>query len=549
MTYVSPQPASLLLRWLLRRARVQLALALAAAALGGAAGVALIALLNSAWSQPDNLGSSVWAFTALVVLAIGARLTTGLLFARLSQQTLAALRQHLAQALAQTPLKTLESLPAAEAQMAATEDATQISYFLVSLPNILMNAVIVLGCLLYLAWLSWAAAAAAALVLALGSLGYHWCHRQALADLQAAATAQDRLFGDFGALFGGAKELKLNRRRQREFDSQLEQEIQQVAHYKTRGLSVYTLGSNWGMALIYGYIGAMTYAATYAGWLEPTAALSYTLVFLYLLLPLDALLNNLPAVGQARIALERVNRLLRLTEAETPAAEAPAGFGPIRELSLHRVSHGYYHEPSERQFQLGPIDLQLRAGEVCFIVGGNGSGKTTLAKLLVGLYQPDQGEIRLNGQKISDWTGYRQQFSAVFADFHLFESLLGVNESGRDEAANAWLEALQLADKVRIEQGQFSTRALSQGQRKRLALVVAYLEDRPLYLFDEWAADQDPAFKEVFYRQLLPELAARGKTVIAITHDDKYFHLADRLIKLDNGQIDAHHYQNRPVRA
>jgi putative ATP-binding cassette transporter len=90
---------------------------------------------------------------------------------------------------------------------------------------------------------------------------------------------------------------------------------------------------------------------------------------------------------------------------------------------------------------------------------------------------------------------------------------------------------------VKVVDGAFSNRALSTGQRKRLALVVAYLEDRPFYLFDEWAADQDPSFKAVFYEQLLPELRARGKAVIVITHDDRYFDLADRLLKLDNGQI------------
>jgi putative ATP-binding cassette transporter len=90
---------------------------------------------------------------------------------------------------------------------------------------------------------------------------------------------------------------------------------------------------------------------------------------------------------------------------------------------------------------------------------------------------------------------------------------------------------------VTIRNGQFSTTALSQGQRKGLALMTAYLEDRPFYLFDEWAADQDPHFKEIFYTQLLPELRSRVKSVLVITHDDKYFGLADRIVKLDYGKI------------
>jgi putative pyoverdin transport system ATP-binding/permease protein len=159
--------------------------------------------------------------------------------------------------------------------------------------------------------------------------------------------------------------------------------------------------------------------------------------------------------------------------------------------------------------------------------------------MIVGLYAPESGRILLDGQAVTDTTrpGYRQLFSAVFSDFYLFDKLLGVAVGDLDGAARAVLEELQLAHKVKIENGVFSTLDLSQGQRKRLALLVSYLEDRPFYLFDEWAADQDPLFKDVFYRRLLPQLKAKGKTVLVITHDDRYFHLADRYIKLDFGQV------------
>ena len=186
-----------------------------------------------------------------------------------------------------------------------------------------------------------------------------------------------------------------------------------------------------------------------------------------------------------------------------------------------------------------PIDLTLSPGELVFIVGGNGSGKSTLAKLITGLYVPDAGEILLDGILVDDRNRelYRQLFSTVFADFYLFERLLGLGLQDLDAQAKTYLEQLQLTHKVTIENGKLSTTALSQGQRKRLALLTAYLEDRPIYLFDEWAADQDPFFREIFYQQLLPELKQRGKAVLVISHDDRYFHLADRLLKLDYGQI------------
>jgi len=174
-----------------------------------------------------------------------------------------------------------------------------------------------------------------------------------------------------------------------------------------------------------------------------------------------------------------------------------------------------------------------------FIVGGNGSGKSTLAKLITGLYLPEAGEIYLNGQLIGannrEW--YRQHFAVVFSDFYLFDRLLGLDRQDLDQQAQQYLRQLQLDHKVTIRDGQLSTTALSQGQRKRLALLTAYLEDRPIYLFDEWASDQDPVFKEMFYTQFLPQLRSQGKTVLVISHDDHYFDQADRIIKLDYGQI------------
>lgn len=210
-----------------------------------------------------------------------------------------------------------------------------------------------------------------------------------------------------------------------------------------------------------------------------------------------------------------------------------------RRLDLVGLTHHYAREGDERPFRLGPIDLTFRPGEVTFLVGGNGSGKTTLALLLLGLYRPESGRILLDGVPIDDSNreAYRQLFSTVFSDFHLFDSLLGLEQDNLDGVARVYLERLQLDTKVRIEGGSFSTQALSQGQRKRLALLTAYVEDRPFYLFDEWAADQDPLFRKVFYTELLPDLKARGKAVLVITHDDRYFSRADRCVRLDVGRL------------
>jgi len=257
------------------------------------------------------------------------------------------------------------------------------------------------------------------------------------------------------------------------------------------------------------------------------------------MLPLEGVLGAIPSINAARVALEHIE------EAGAGLAGAPALAGrelpAFQKLELAGVTHSYRRETSDEVFTLGPIDLELRAGAVTFLIGGNGSGKTTLAKLVTGLYSAEGGHLLLNGVALqdADREGYRQLFSAVFSDFFLFDTLLGIEQLQRDERAQELLVALELDHKLRISGGVFSTTSLSQGQRKRLALLVAYLEDRPVYVFDEWAADQDPSYKEIFYRTLLPELKARGKAVLVITHDDRYFGLADQCVKLEFGKLVA----------
>jgi putative pyoverdin transport system ATP-binding/permease protein len=194
----------------------------------------------------------------------------------------------------------------------------------------------------------------------------------------------------------------------------------------------------------------------------------------------------------------------------------------------------------EKGFALGPISLSLQPGELLFIIGGNGSGKSTLAKLITGLYAPESGTIELNGKPVTpdnvEW--YRQHFSAVFSDFYLFDSYLGFDRDTLDSEVSNYLKELQLSHKVSVKDGVLSTTNLSQGQRKRLALLETYLENRPVYVFDEWASDQEPKFRELFYKQMLPELKRQNKIVIVITHDDRYFHIADHVIKLDYGKIE-----------
>ena len=197
----------------------------------------------------------------------------------------------------------------------------------------------------------------------------------------------------------------------------------------------------------------------------------------------------------------------------------------------------YESENDEETFSVGPIDLEIKKGESLFIIGGNGSGKTTLAKLLTGLYVPEEGTVKINGIEVTD-TQLGEYYSTIFSDYHLFRKIYEVDVREKEADVQRYLKLLELEEKVRLQENEYSTINLSSGQRKRLALFQCFLEDRPIYLFDEFAANMDPEFRRFFYRELLVSLKAEGKIIIAVTHDDHYFDIADKIIKLDMGKID-----------
>jgi putative pyoverdin transport system ATP-binding/permease protein len=378
----------------------------------------------------------------------------------------------------------------------------------------------------------------AAVTVLIGAAGFHAANVRALFHLRSSRQREDTLVGHFRALFDGAKELKLHRARMREFvDDLLAKNVEAVRVQRTRGYVLYAAASSWGSFIFFAFIGGVLFVLTRYVPVSAHVMSGYAMIFLYMILPIESVLSAIPILSTARVALERVEQV----NADLPV-EASAVVDDVvsfKSIVFQGITHRYFREKENSVFTLGPIDLRFEPGELVYLIGGNGSGKTTLAKMIVGLYAPESGHILLDGAEVTEANraAYRQLFSVVFSDFFLFDTLLGMRIDTIDSTARVLLDELQLAHKVRIENGAFSTLDLSQGQRKRLALLVAYLEDRPFYLFDEWAADQDPVFKDVFYRKLLPDLKAKGKTVVVITHDDRYFHLADRTIKLDFGRV------------
>jgi putative ATP-binding cassette transporter len=526
------------LKHLISQSKVLLATASLVSVIHGAGSVFLLAQISSALTAPEGDRADmalIFAITAVGVML--SYICATILFERLGQRSHAELRSFVARRVLVADYRQLEVVGAARIQSALAEHCTRVAEFFESFPVILTNAVIVAGCLIYMAMLSWQVFLLALAVIAFGSLGYHLAHLRAIRHLNAAAEEQDRLFSYFRSLTDGAKELRLNRSKRTAFyEGVLGKSIELVRRERTFGMSLFIASASWGNFLIYAFIGTVLFVLVGD---VPDRALvmtGFALVFVYMVGPLEALLLNIPRANLAHVSGERIDEITRAmsaSETETDKVSPPS----LQSVGLRGVLHRYYHEQSGELFTLGPIDLEFRPGEITFLVGGNGSGKTTLAKLLVGLYPPEEGQIIFNGSIVDNTNRdhYRQLFSTIFSDFHLFDRLLQTGSADLDGEGNRLLAKLHLHNKVKVQDGAFDTLALSQGQRKRLALVVAYLENRPFFMFDEWAADQDPVFKEVFYRELLPELRAMGKAVLVISHDDRYFHLADHLVRLESG--------------
>jgi putative ATP-binding cassette transporter len=540
-----------LIAFLVRNYPKRAALAVFASIVGGASNAGLLTVLNrTLHNDGASRAGLLWFFIGLCTLVALSRLTTELLLTEVGQASLFDLRMKICEQIIATPLKRLEDYGGHRLLVILTDDVSMISATPASLSLLCINVAVVIGGLAYMAWLSVPVLLVVLGLIAVGAITYQLPILRAFRYFMLARQEADRLFGNYRALINGAKELKLHRRRREVFISQtLRDSTLALRRHFFVGTAIYSTATSWGQILVFVIIALVLFVLPGVYRLEGNVMMGFTLTLLFLMTPLQGILNTVPGLSRANIAMNKVSELCPSLARSGNETEAPVPADTklvIERLRLNGVTHSYYREGEGETFTLGPLDLELVGGELLFIVGGNGSGKTTLAKLITGLYTSDTGEICLDGQLITDENRafYREHFAAVFSDFHLFENLLGIEQPGLDEEARAYLSRFQLEHNVTIKDGGFSTVKLSQGQRKRLALLVAFLEDRPIYLFDEWAADQDPHFKNVFYLNLLPELKARGKAVIVISHDDRYYHIADRIVKLESGKIEKDFLQH-----
>jgi putative ATP-binding cassette transporter len=517
--------------------------------LSGFLSTGVLALINHILHHPsDHFLLLVLGFVGLVAGKILANVVSQMLLVRFAQDTILDLSLSLCAKIVRAPLRRSEERGAANILVTLTDDVSWVTWAVQCFPSFLMNVALVLGCGIFLAWLSWSVFLGVAGVAIVSLLVHQWLHTSTRRIIEASREARAELFQRFRALTDGLKELMMHRARREEF---IDQEVRGAAEYyraiNLKERRVRALLGVWTQVSFYSLIGYLVFLFPSFGTNSPEALTGYIVAILYVMGPISSILEIAPTLERGQVALENIERLgisldADLEDFETrQMVDLEPGIPPVLQWNNVEFSYGE-GDGVETPFALGPISLELYPGELVFVIGGNGSGKSTLVKVLAGLYKPLRGDVRLGGTMITDenreW--YREHFSIIFSDFHLFRKLLGQSDSQVERLVPQYLRLMHLDQKVTVRDRTFSTLDLSQGQRKRLALVTAYLEDRSIYVFDEWAADQDPQYKDIFYKTLLPDLRARGKLVIVITHDDRFFHLGNQVIKLDDGKVVEH---------
>lgn len=554
-----------LLSYLFKNSPYLVLLAMVSAFVSGIANASLLAIIHTALRPDGAINRIGFQFMGLAIFSLITAVISSLLLSYLYRRAVFDWQIHLSQEILKTPLRRLESVGNEELLTILLKDVNAIGSSLLPMLPLCTNIVVVGVCMAYLCWLSWQLFIAMFGLMIVGAISHKIVLVRGQATLKRAREEARELYGYFRTMTDGMKELKLHARRRQDFlEKSLKPTAASIQRLFFQWSLFHALTQTWSKFLLLFVIGLILFVFPNIISVNSEILTGYILTLLYIRSMLFAIMGAFPALARANIAFQKVTDLglnlnvkgekepLVLSESSQSqlAADRPLENYQNKKLAndwhsveLVAVTHTYHREREDSDFTLGPINLKMHPGEIIFLVGGNGSGKTTLAKLITGLYIPESGEVRFNGDRVTakNRERYRQLFSVVFADFQLFNSLLGLESSHEvcsiESKARDYLKRLHLDHKVTIEAGRLSTTDLSRGQRQRLALLTARLEDRPFYIFDEWASNQDPAFKDVFYTQLVPELRKEGKAVLVISHDDRYFHIGDRIIKLDYGQL------------
>ncbi|MBX0293007.1 cyclic peptide export ABC transporter [Hymenobacter sp. HSC-4F20] len=423
---------------------------------------------------------------------------------------------------------------------ALTRDTNNVVNASVNVIDLMTNFIIILLCCGYMAFLSWKLLLCTCLLMAFTVLIYTVSEKKALALFDKAMASEDSFVRHLNEILVGFKEIKIARAKGTDIVTRhMYPAVDTASAYNKKALVYHLNNRVIGQLAFYVFIGALLLFL--GDWLSISGPviINFIFVLMYIWGPIESVVLMVPGLAQAHVSLNRLSSLKESLQEKDVEGEPVAALQQFDSLKLYDVSYQYTSE-EDTHFSVGPNDFSLRRGEVAFVYGGNGSGKTTFINVLIGLFVRETGQVYINDEALEEknFTAYRALFAPVFSDFHLFEEFYGV-EHVNETKAQEYLRVFELDKKVEIKNNKLTTINLSTGQKKRLALVCAMLERKPILILDEFAADQDPYFRKKFYTEILDYLKEEGFSVVAITHDDNYYPCADKLYKMNYGKLES----------
>jgi putative pyoverdin transport system ATP-binding/permease protein len=519
-----------------RESRIRFLLAIACSALTAVAMMLLLRTMAQYISQPGEGTVPLWAFVLLAAAMAGAQLLATWMITSVSTRTVRKIRLNLAELIASAPIAELEKIGESKLVNGVTEDSIRIAAGLPSAVALTRDVVFAAACLAYLATLSLTVLGVLLGAILIGAAMHRPLQKRAMRKMGLLRDEADGLFALFGNLVNGAKQLKLSSRQRKAVVAGIAEGQTAVQRLSAGGQMMFAVANAIAVLFFVALIGVMMYGRL-ADFVDPTLVTTFTLIIFFLLSPLQSITAAAQQLAQASTSAKRLQALRSLLVEQAELAPASGDSPSCRTIVLEDVTYAYPAN-DRKDFRLGPISLAMRGGRVLFVVGGNGSGKTTFVKLLCGLYAPSEGRILMDGAVVDDPTRphYREQIAGVFSDACLLEGLSG---SDFDEFITAQRESLRyhrLEHAVNPKAGVLAqARSFSSGEKKRLALLLASADERQIFVFDEYAANQDPDSKDFFYRVVLAELKAKGKIVVVVSHDDRFYSVADYTLVLERG--------------
>ncbi|MFB6456938.1 cyclic peptide export ABC transporter [Chitinophaga sp. Hz27] len=488
--------------------------------------------------------SNIATFAAIVFLFVLSRRVLAVAVINLSQRMFWQIRKDIINLMLQSEYEMFVRNKAG-LHASLVRDVNVLTLASINIIQFSSAVVIIVSCFVYMAIISPLLFAISLAVLATGVFVYYRSMQKNERYLQRARDLEDNFIRSFNALLNGFKEIHLSPGKGKDiFESEIEQ-LETASIANNRKAYVGFLNNQViGQVLFNCLIGVLLLGLTFLLKLEVQVVVNFLFILLFLLGSTENAMVILPGLIQAKVSVARIAEMqqaLSSTELQEYSSDTAWHKDNFNDLVVDHIIYSYQKEGLQQdvaQFTIGPVQLRVSKGDVIFIYGGNGSGKTTFIHALLGLLKPQQGTIYFNGTRLTEenYKNYRMLFGVVFSDFYLFDKLFGLRQVDTARVQR-YLRLFELDNKVTFENNAFSSRDLSTGQRKRLALISVLLEDKPLLVLDEWAADQDPHFRRKFYLEIIPILQQEGYTIIAITHDDKYYHCADKLYEMDYGKL------------